>query len=88
MEPLYRTYHSDGELLAAAFDRYVSGGGIDQPSNTSGAVEVDGQWYVELHSAKGLLAVYRVDDRGELQPTAVDDERVAKVAAHVLGERG
>jgi hypothetical protein len=42
-------------------------GVTDQPANTAGVVHHDGKTYVELHNARGTLAVYRVRTSGALK---------------------
>ena len=54
------------ELTSRAFTAYFRRHGAlaDQPADTSGVVEHAGLQYVELRDANGMLAVYRVTNRG------------------------
>ena len=68
------------ELTSRAFTAYFRRHGelADQPANTSGEVVHDGLKYVVLHNANGVLAVYRVTNRGQLKhltrwPDALND---------------
>jgi hypothetical protein len=57
------------ELTSRAFTAYFRRHGAlaDQPAGDSGVVEHEGLQYVELHNMNGLLAVYRVTNRGQLK---------------------
>lgn len=68
----------DDDLKRRALSAYFKSGGVDQPSNQSGVMDVDGLRYVRLFSAGQMLAVYRVDTVGRLKrlkrwPKALND---------------
>ena len=50
-----------------AYFRSHAGTVTDQPANTSGMQEHNGRQYVVLHNVKGVLAVYRVRNGGQLK---------------------
>ena len=68
----------DDALTRRAFAAYFRTGGLDQPSSAGSAVvQHDGKYYVMLHNAAGLMAVYRVRNDGVLKrlvrwPAALD----------------
>ena len=55
------------ELTGRAFAAYFRSGGVDQPGNDSGTVELEGRRYVVLRNVTGVLAVYRVRTSGALK---------------------
>lgn len=54
-------------LLDRALMAYFRSGGIDQPSNESDLIEVDGRVYVRLVNCHGILAAYRMKRDGTLR---------------------
>ena len=54
-------------LIRRAFAAYFRAGGTDQPANTSTTVVHEGKLYVVLHNVNGVLAVYRVLNKGTLK---------------------
>ena len=55
------------DLTTRAFAAYFRSGGVDQPSNMSGAADWQDKQYVVLHNVNGVLAVYRVRTSGALK---------------------
>ena len=58
---------NDDDLRRRAFAAWFRTGGTDQPAQSSGVVVHKGLVYVHLHSIRGTLAVYRVDNIGRLK---------------------
>lgn len=57
----------DEELLRRATDAWFRSGGTDQPTAKSDVIEIDGRPYVRLANARGVLAVYRLGEDGQLR---------------------
>ena len=55
----------ESRALAAYFR--TADNGADQPTNEPEVDEIDGLQYVTLHNTNGILAVYRVTNRGDLK---------------------
>lgn len=63
--------YDEKELLTAATRMYHKQSGTDdQPSNDSGIEEHDEAVYVVFRSARGVMAVFRVDDEHRLERLA------------------
>jgi len=77
---------SDADLTRRALVAWFRTGGIDQPSNASGVVRLDGRLYVVLHNARAVLVVYRVDNDGQLRRLRRPPPALKESAT--TGERG
>jgi hypothetical protein len=55
------------DYLRRAFAAWFRGGALEQPSNTSEVVRIDGRLYVVLRNQGGVMAVYRVRNDGMLK---------------------
>ena len=58
---------TDEDLIRAAFAAYFRTGGYDQPANSSDVHEHGDRSYVVLENGRGVLAVYRVLNSGQLK---------------------
>ncbi|HEY3356886.1 MAG TPA: hypothetical protein VGQ83_26790 [Polyangia bacterium] len=66
-DPTQKLKMMSGDLERRALAAYFRSGGTDQPAGGAQFVEVGGKAYVTLSNVRGMLAVYRVRNDGQLK---------------------